>query len=125
MVEVADILAETYFDEMSVFRPVRKEVDDETIFLKGLDGDKVLEKVPCSLSSIKGGKLVEGIISSKTNKEYIIFARPEVVVKENDYIVLTVNAGGVPRKDHHLRAGSSRLFAGSHVEIMVSEETRA
>ncbi|MDO4772989.1 MAG: hypothetical protein Q4A72_05475 [Bacillota bacterium] len=119
----AELLASTYFDEMSVYRPVKVVENGESKFLKGIDGEKVLEKVPCSLSQKNGGNLEKDIAFNKAKRDYIVFTRPEVIVKENDLIVLTVNLG--TRKEiYHLTAGKAMLYP-SHQEIPAVEEIKA
>ncbi len=120
----ADILEQTYLDKMDVYRPKKKKIDGETIFLKGKYGDKVLEKVPCSLSGNSGGKIEEDLTNKFTKSDYKIFARPEIEVKENDFIVLTVGDGEIIRV-HTLLAGKSRLYPNSHVEIFANEDKKA
>ncbi|MBS9782646.1 MAG: hypothetical protein KGV43_02450 [Arcobacter sp.] len=119
----ADILALTYLDTMSVYRPVKEVRDGETLFLKGLEGKKVYSDIKCSLSSISGGALQDKTAFHIVDSTYKIFTYPYIEIKENDYIVLVVNAGNIS-KTHHLIAGKSRLFV-SHIEIVVKESEKA
>lgn len=119
----ADILSSTYEDKMSVYRPSKRIIEGETLFLNGENGDKIYENIPCSLSSISGGKINKGTVFHTTNSDYVVFARPEIIVKENDYIVLVVNVG-VREELYHLIAGKSKLFP-SHQEILVKEVKKA
>lgn len=119
----ADILEKTYQDILTIYRPKKAEVNGETIFLKGLDGEKVLEKVPCSLSSRSSGKLISGEVYNKTESDYKVFCRPEVNVKENDFLEIVQKVGEVTRT-HHLLSGTPMLYE-SHLEIPVKEEVKA
>ncbi len=86
----ADILAMTYEDTCTVYRPFKDTLNtDETVFKKGLDGRKVYENIECALSSASGGKLQQAKPIAKTPCDYILFVRPKVDIQRNDTVVGT------------------------------------
>ena len=61
----ADILAATYGDACTVYRPVKRMLPNlETVIRDGLDGEIVMSGIPCALSSPSGGKLQHGEATS-------------------------------------------------------------
>lgn len=115
----SNILARTYLDTMTVFHPVKKVVDGETVFLTNDNGAKVHENVPCSLSSKSTSKLVKDIALDKVMSDYTIFAKSDVIVKSGDYIVLTRNIGQ-SELTYYLKASKPKLYE-THQEIPVNE----
>lgn len=118
----AEILATTYLDVMDVFRPRKVIVEGESKFLKGLDGEKIYSDIPCSLSSSPGGTLEKGEVALTNSGSYVVFCKPDIGIKENDFIELTVKVPGA--KKYSLIAGKARLYP-SHLSIPVREETLA
>lgn len=119
----AEILATTYFDVMDVFRPRKVIVEGESKFLKGLDGEKIYSDIPCSLSSSPGGTLEKGEVTLTNSGSYVVFCKPDIVIKVNDFIELTVKVPGTTKK-YSLTAGKARLYP-SYLSIPVREETLA
>lgn len=113
----ADILALTYEDSCTVYRPFQeKKETGESIFKNGLEGKRVYENIPCSLSSFSGGKLQRGKPTSGVAVEYQLFVRPEIDIQANDTIVVT-RLG----KEVLLIAGVAEHFV-SHSNIPVSRK---
>ncbi len=83
----ADILAATYDDICTVYRP-RKTVlpSGESRFLKGLEGEVVYENIPCALSSPSGGKPTKTQTVVKVDTDYLLFVRPEVDIQPGDTV---------------------------------------
>lgn len=97
----ADILAATYADACTVYRPVKQTLPNlETQIRDGLDGDVVMHGVPCALSSPTGGKLQRGDVTGSVGTDYILFTRPEVDIRPGDTVVVT-RLG----QDYHTVAG--------------------
>lgn len=83
----ADILAATYDDTVTVYRPVReRKSTGETVFKSGTEGERVYESIPCALSSKQGGKLMQSDSTASAEAEYKLFVRPEVDIRANDYL---------------------------------------
>lgn len=83
----ADILAMTYTDTCTVYRPCKKELPSgESVFKNGLEGEVVYQDIPCSLSSPSGGKLQrqKPVITSEV--DYILFVRPEIEIQKTDTV---------------------------------------
>lgn len=86
----ADILATTYFDSCTVYRPGKVTLPTgESAFKHGLDGCRMYEDVPCALSSPSGGKLAQGKATAKIDTDYLLFTRPEVDIQPGDTVVVT------------------------------------
>lgn len=117
-----EILAETYYDRMDVYRPFKEEIGGETIFRKGVSGEKIYADIPCALSGRSSGGIVAKDSKYTVDNEYVIFCRPEIKIKENDFIVLRTDIAENPGS-YNLKAGSLRVFK-SHSEILVKESVR-
>ncbi|MDO4314647.1 MAG: hypothetical protein Q4C45_02640 [Oscillospiraceae bacterium] len=86
----ADILATTYTDTCTVYRPYKAELPSgESRFLKGLDGDRVYEDIPCALSTPSGGKLAQSKSTARVDTDYLLFVRPEVDIQPGDTVLVT------------------------------------
>jgi len=91
----ADILATTYEDTVTVYRPFKDVLPDgESIFKAGTDGRVVHEKMECALSTHTGGELRQSKSTAKTETKYSLFTRPEADIQENDYLVVTLGCSG-------------------------------
>ena len=56
----ADILAETYWDTVTVYRPFKDTLPSgESVFKSGTEGKMMYQDVPCALSSHSGGALAQ------------------------------------------------------------------
>lgn len=85
----ADILALTYDDKVTVYRPFKDTLPSgESIFKSGLDGKIVYEEVPCALSTHTGGKLEQSGSTAKTETAFCLFTRPEIDIQANDILVI-------------------------------------
>ena len=86
----ADILALTYEDRCTVFRPYKAQMESgETIFKKGLEGERIYESLPCALARATGGKLARKTPIIQAEQEYTLFTRPEVEIRETDTVQVT------------------------------------
>lgn len=86
----ADILAATYGDACTVYRPVKRLLPNlETVIQDGLDGEIVMSGSPCALSSPSGGKLRRGEVTSAVKTDYLLFTRPEVDIRAGDTVLVT------------------------------------
>ncbi len=86
----ADILAATYGDACTVYRPVKRMLPNlETVIQDGLDGEIVMSGIPCALSSPSGGKLQHGEATSDVKTDYLLFVRPEVDIRPGDTVLVT------------------------------------
>lgn len=81
----ADILAMTYLDSCTVYRPQKIVLPNgESAFKNGLEGARVYENIPCALSSTTGGKLQKSKSTATVATDYCLFVRPEVEIQPND-----------------------------------------
>ncbi len=86
----ADILALTYTDLCTVYRPFKEvKPNKESIFKNGLEGKLVYGNIPCALSSPSGGKLQQSKSTATTPTDYLLFVRPEIEIQPNDTVVVT------------------------------------
>ena len=86
----ADILAMTYDDSCTVYRPGKVTLPSgESVFRKGLEGRVVYEDIPCALSSPSGGRPVKGRTVVRVDADYLLFVRPEVDIQPGDTVVVT------------------------------------
>lgn len=105
----ADVLALTYEDAVTVYRPFKTELKSgETVFKKGKEGRCVYETVPCALSTHTGGNLNRELPVGTVPAKYSLFVRPEVEIEPNDYLeirrrgkVTRVLAGLAERQPSH------------------------
>lgn len=107
----ADILASTYDDLCSVYRPVKQLLKDgETEQVQQL----VYDSLPCSLSRPSGGKRQRGQPVPKAGVDYTLFVRPEIKILVSD--ILEIHQQGRLIKGV---AGRAFLYP-SHNEIPVT-----
>ena len=108
----ADILATTYEDICTVYRPY-KEVspDGETSFKNGLDGKVVYSNMPCALSSPTGGKVSKSPSTAAAAKDYSLFVVPGIIIEANDVVVVDHN------KQHTLFVAGRAAVYSSHSSI--------
>lgn len=86
----ADILAMTYWDSVTIYRPFKGQLENgETVFKKKLDGRKIYENIPCALSTHTGGSLNREMPAGSVSTQYRLFVRPEVEIEPNDYLEIT------------------------------------
>lgn len=86
----ADILATTYGDTCTVYRPGKQVLPSgESVFKKGLEGARVYENIPCALSSPSGGKLAQSPSVAKVDTDFLLFVRPEVDIQPGDTVLVT------------------------------------
>lgn len=77
----ADILATTYDDTVTVYRPFKDTLPGgESVFKRKI----VYENVECALSTHSGGKLNQTKSTAKTDTEFCLFTRPETDIQPND-----------------------------------------
>lgn len=86
----ADILASTYEDKCTIYRPFKDVLPSgESVFKKDLSGKKIYETpIECALSSQSGGKINQTKTTAKTPTDYCLFTRPEIDIQPNDYLVI-------------------------------------
>ena len=83
----ADILASTYTDACTVYRPQKVEQPSgESVFKKGLEGQVVYKDIPCALSSPAGGKLSQSKTTASVDTDFSLFVRPEVDIQPGDTV---------------------------------------
>ncbi|MEY8355254.1 hypothetical protein AALB39_18120 [Lachnospiraceae bacterium 54-53] len=83
----ADILAMTYGDTCTVYRPYKEDLPGgETVFKKGLEGKVMYPGIPCALSSPSGGKLYRKKPVFEADMDYLLFVRPEVDIQKTDTV---------------------------------------
>ena len=83
----ADILASTYTDTCTVYRPQKVEQPSgESVFKKGLEGQVVYKGIPCALSSPSGGKLNQSQTTARVDTDFSLFVRPEVDIQPGDTV---------------------------------------
>lgn len=105
----ADILATTYFDLVTVYRPFKEVLESgESVFKSGEEGRKVYEDIKCALSTKTGGKLFQSNSVAVIDADYILFVRPEVEIEPNDFLIVKVKnkeikliAGKIDYKESH------------------------
>lgn len=86
----ADILATTYEDTVTVYRPFKDVLPGgESVFKSGLNGRIVYEDAECALSTHAGGKLQQSKSTAKTETTFCLFTRPEIDIQSNDFLVIT------------------------------------
>lgn len=90
----ADILAMTYADSCTVYRPGKVTLPSgESVFRKGLEGQVVYEDIPCALSGPSGGgsggKPARSQTVVRTDTDYLLFVRPEVDIQPGDTVAVT------------------------------------
>ena len=86
----ADILAETYWDTVTVYRPFKDTLPSgESVFKSGAEGKMVYQDVPCALSSHSGGALAQSSSTASADTSYSLFVRPEIDILENDFLVIS------------------------------------
>ena len=85
----ADILAMTYEDAVTVYRPFKDVLPGgESVFKSGLEGKVMYEDTPCALSTHYGGKLQQSKSTAKAETTFCLFTRPEVDIQTNDFLVI-------------------------------------
>ena len=83
----ADILASTYTDACTVYRPQKVEQPSgESVFKKGLEGQVVYKDIPCALSSPAGGKLSQSKTTASVDTDFSLFVRPEADIQPGDTV---------------------------------------
>ncbi len=86
----ADILATTYDDTCTVYRPFKKELESgETVFQDGLQGQVVYQDLACSLARPSGGKASKKTPVINAGVEYVLFTSPDIDIQQSDTIVVT------------------------------------
>lgn len=86
----ADILAMTYEDMVTVYRPYKDRLESgESAFRKDLEGKIIYHDVKCALSMQSGGKLEQSASTAKTDTTFCLFTRPEIDIQPNDYLVIS------------------------------------
>ena len=83
----ADILALTYEDTVTVYRPFKDRLPNgETVFHRTAEGRKVYESISCALSTPTGGTLNRELPAGSVPTQYSLFVRPEIEIEPNDYL---------------------------------------
>ena len=86
----ADILAETYWDTVTGYRPFKDTLPSgESVFKSGTEGKMMYQDVPCALSSHSGGALAQSSSTASVDTSYSLFVRPEIDILENDFLVIS------------------------------------
>lgn len=112
----AEILALTYYDKMSVYRPFKDALPTgESIFKNGLDGKKVYENVACALSSYSGRKNSRNDVNVRVESDYKLFYSPDIVIEKNDTIEC------MHEGSRYILTAGKQYTLPSHAELPVSE----
>lgn len=83
----ADILAMTYEDRVTVYRPYKDILPSgESVFKSGLEGEVVYEEAECALSSHAGGQLRQSNSTAEAETTFCLFTRPEIAIQANDFL---------------------------------------
>lgn len=115
----ADILALTYEDTVTVYRPFKTQLPDgETVFKKAEEGQIVYEAIPCALSTQTGGNLNRQMPAGTVPTQYCLFVRTEVEVEPNDY--LEIHRRGKVTKA--LAGLADRLPSHNKIPLILKEE---
>lgn len=86
----ADILATTYSDSCTVYRPFKTVLDSgETVFKSGLEGRAVYENIPCSLARPTTATPRHEKPLVAAGVDYVLFVRPEIEIQQSDTVVVT------------------------------------
>ena len=87
----ADILAETYWDTVTVYRPFKDTLPSgESVFKSGTEGKRMYQDVPCALSSHSGGALAQSSSTASADTSYSLFGK-----------VIEALAGAAERQPSH------------------------
>lgn len=117
MMSEAEILALTYYDKMSVYRPFKDTLPTgESVFYKGLDGIKIYEDIPCALSSFSNGKSNKNDVNVKVESDYKLFYDLKIKVEKNDTIVC------VHEGTRYVLVAGKQYTLPSHAELPVLED---
>lgn len=85
----ADILATTYDDTCTVYRPFKKDLESgETVFQDGLQGQVVYTDLACALARPTGGSSKREKPVINAGVDYVLFVRPEIDIQQSDTIVV-------------------------------------
>lgn len=85
----ADLLAITYTDTCTVYRPQKQELPSgETVFKAGPEGQVVYEHISCSLARPSGGKLQRQRPVISADVDYTLFTRPEIDILQTDTVAV-------------------------------------
>lgn len=116
----ADILEMTYEDACTVYRASKERLPSgESIFHKGVEGDRVYEAIPCALSSPSGGKLRQSPSIAAVNTDFLLFVRPEVDIQPGDTLVVTRLS-----KETTLLAGLAQRYVSHNcIPVKLNQET--
>ena len=117
MMSEAEILALTYYDKMSVYRPLKTLYRLVKVsFIKGLDGKKIYEDIPCALSSFSNGKSNKNDVNVKVESDYKLFYDPKIKVEKNDTIVC------VHEGTRYVLVAGKQYTLPSHAELPILED---
>ena len=115
----ADILAMTYWDRVTVYRPFKGQLENgETVFKKREEGRKVYENIPCALSSHTGGGLSREMPARSVPAQYSLFVRPEAEIEPNDYLEIS-SRGKVTKA---LAGLAERQLSHNRVPLILEKE---
>lgn len=91
----ADILAATYYDRCTIYRPIRSVTAiGETVYLTGRDGQVMGRDIPCALSSPSGGGWQRGVPTATAMADYTLFLSPKTDIGKGDMVVVYQAASG-------------------------------
>lgn len=115
----ADILATTYEDSVTVYRPFKDVLESgESVFKSGADGKIVYQDIACALSSHSGGELKQSSSSATADTSYSLFVRPEIDIQENDYLVIS----RLGKTVEALAGAAERHSSHNNIPIRLAEE---
>lgn len=116
----ADILAMTYEDTVTVYRPFKDTLaDGESIFKSGSDGKMVYADEACALSTHTGGKLQQSKSTARTDTSFCLFTRPEIDIRPNDFLVI-MHLG---KKTEAVAGLPERMKSHNNIPVRLEKET--
>lgn len=115
----ADILAMTYEDACTVYRPVKAvQPNGESIFKKGTEGRVVYEDIPCALSTPTGGKFSQSKTTAGVDTDHLLFVRPEVDILPGDTVLVT----RLGKQTEHLAGLADRQPSHNNIPLKLRKD---
>ena len=113
MVDEAALLDKLRKDKCDIYRNTEVEAHDITSFKRQL----IHQGIRCRLSTTNP-VISATDTTARTANAYTVFFHPSVDIQAGDKLVITTAIG----YSYELYAGKPNGFAGSHIEVMATEE---